>query len=365
MASVITLYFVPMAQRKARNIIMISRKIRVLVVDNSKMFREVLVRGISRDAGIEVVGVATNAYTARNKIIELQPDVLTLDIEMPIIIGVEFLRQIIPQYHMPVVVVSGVNEAIFDALNAGAVDFVNKPDVSRDDTMDIFINEMIIKIKIASTAKIGQKKDIQRGSHVSNSNIKGNDIIIAIGASTGGTEATLEVIKNLPEDIPAIVVVQHMPPVFTKLYADRLNNECKIGVKEAADGDRLKQGNALMAPGGFQLKVLKDANGYFVKIYEGEKVNGHAPSVDVMFNSVADAAKGSAVGVILTGMGNDGAKGMLKMHDNGAFTIGQDEKSCVVYGMPMVAFNLGAVDMQCCLTSISDQILQAIKSRSN
>jgi two-component system chemotaxis response regulator CheB len=156
-----------------------------------------------------------------------------------------------------------------------------------------------------------------------------------------------------------------MPPVFTKLYADRLNNVCKIGVKEAADGDRLKQGNALVAPGGFQLKVLKDANGYFVKVYEGEKVNGHAPSVDVMFNSVADAAKGSAVGVILTGMGNDGAKGILNMHDNGAFTIGQDEKSCVVYGMPMVAFNLGAVDMQCSLTSISDQILRAIKSRSD
>jgi two-component system chemotaxis response regulator CheB len=343
----------------------IKRKIRVLVVDDSIMFREVVVRGLSKDQGIEVVGVATDAYKARDQIIELQPDVLTLDIELPRISGVEFLRQLMPQYPIPVVVVSGVTDAIFDALNAGAVDFVNKPDASRHESMESFINEMIIKIKIASTAKVGHyKKELPGGASVSNPDVKSNNLLIAIGASTGGTEATLEVIKDLPRDIPPMVIVQHMPPVFTKMYAERLNNICKIEVREAVDGDRLMQGKALIAPGGFQLRVIKDAKGYFVKVFEAEKVNGHAPSVDVMFDSVADAAKSNAIGVILTGMGNDGAKSMLKMHQNGAYTIGQDEKSCVVYGMPMVAFNLGGVDKQCALVSIPNEILKAIKSKN-
>jgi two-component system chemotaxis response regulator CheB len=343
----------------------ITRKIRVLVVDDSIMFREVLIRGLSKDPGIEVVGVASDAYMARDKIIELTPDVLTLDIEMPRISGVEFLKQLMPQYPLPVVMVSGVNEAIFDALNAGAVDFVNKPDASRHENMESFINEMIIKIKIASTAKVGHyKKDIAKGPAPANAPVKNNNVLIAIGASTGGTEATLEVVKDLPEDTPAVLVVQHMPPVFTKMYAERLDRICKMAVKEAANGDRLIQGRVLIAPGGFQLKVLKDAAGYLVRVYEAEKVNGHAPSVDVMFNSVADAAKGNAIGVILTGMGNDGAKGMLKMHDSGAYTIGQDEKSCVVYGMPMVAFNLGGVDKQCALSSISDEILKHLKLKN-
>jgi two-component system, chemotaxis family, protein-glutamate methylesterase/glutaminase len=342
----------------------IKRKIKVLVVDDSIMFREVMVRGLEKDPGIDVVGVAANAYEASDKIIKLQPDVLTLDIEMPKISGVDFLRQLMPQYPLPVVMVSGVTEAIFDALKAGAVDFVNKPDASRHESMESFINEMIIKIKIASTAKVGHlKKESSAGASASNATAENSRLLIAIGASTGGTEATLEVIKELPRDVPPIVIVQHMPPVFTKMYADRLNNVCKIEVKEAADGDRLLQGRALIAPGGYQLRVIRNAGGYFVKVFEGDKVNGHSPSVDVLFDSVADAAKGHAIGVILTGMGNDGAKGMLQMHNMGAYTIGQDEKSCVVYGMPMVAYNLGGVDKQCALTGISAEILKALKSR--
>ena len=329
------------------------------------MFRELLVRGLSGDPGIEVVGVASDAYTARDKIIELQPDVLTLDIEMPLISGVEFLRQLMPQYPIPVVVVSGVNEAIFDALNAGAVDFVNKPAAAQPGTMNTFINEMIIKVKIASTAKIGARRAFQDAVHAPGKNhLSGSGLLIAIGASTGGTEATLEVVKNLPEDTPAMVIVQHMPPVFTRMYAERLDHICRIRAKEAADGDRAEQGQALVAPGGFQMKVLRDAGGYFVRVFEGEKVNGHAPSVDVLFHSVAEAAKDSAVGVILTGMGSDGAKGLFKMHEKGAYTIGQDEKSSVVYGMPMVAYNLGAVDKQCDISAVSGEILKAVKQKS-
>lgn len=338
----------------------VKRRIRVLVVDDSMMFREVMMRGLSKDPGIEVIGAAVDAYEARDKIINLHPDVLTLDIEMPRISGVEFLKQLMPQYPLPVVMVSGASEAVFDALNAGAVDFVDKPDPSRRESMDSFINEMIIKIKIASTAKVGHYK--REAPPASAGQSKNTQMLIAIGASTGGTEAILEVLRDLPRDIPGIVIVQHMPPVFTKMYADRLNNICQIEVKEAADADRVMPGRALLAPGGFHLRVAKDVNGYYVRVAEGEKVNGHCPSVDVMFDSVADTVKGNAVGVILTGMGNDGAKGMLKMHQNGAYNLGQDEKSCVVYGMPMVAFNLGGVDKQCPVGAMGDEILKYLRS---
>jgi len=291
--------------------------------------------------------------------------VMTLDIEMPGINGVEFLKQLIPQYPIPVVMVSGVNEAIFDALDAGAVDLVNKPDATRHENLDAFLNEMIMKIKIASTAKVGRfKKDLAIKPLIPAASNKSNDMIIAIGASTGGTEAIVEVIESLPDVTPGIVIVQHMPKGFTKMYADRLNRICKMAVMEAKDGDEVKNGRVLVAPGGFQLMVIKNALGYSLRIFEGEKVNGHQPSIDMMFNSVADTAKGSAIGVILTGMGNDGARGLLKMRQNGAYTIGQDEKSCVVYGMPKVAFDLGAVKKQCSLSVIENEILRYLRSRN-
>ncbi len=345
----------------------IKRMIRVLVVDDSMLFRETIVQGISKDPSIEVVGTAVDAYMARDKILELQPDVMTLDVEMPKMNGVEFVKKLMPQYPLPVVMVSSLTETVFDALNAGAVDFVGKPDGSNKASMDAFINELIIKIKIASTAKVGKLKKDYIPEKTVDKNITGNipsDVIIAIGASTGGTEATLEVIRNLPREVPGIVIVQHMPPVFTRMYAERLNNTCKIEVKEAQDGDIVEPGLALVAPGSFQLKVMRDRNGYFVKCFEGEKVNGHAPSVDVMFESVAEAAKDKAIGVILTGMGSDGAKGLLKMRKNGAYTIGQDEKSAVVYGMPMVAYNIGAVENQCSLLDIEGEIMNSLKAKN-
>jgi len=302
---------------------------------------------------------------ARDKILELKPDVMTLDVEMPKMNGVEFVKKLMPQYPIPVVMVSGATQNVFDALKAGAVDFVVKPD-SAGYSMEAFINELVIKVKIASTAKVGklkrgyvaEKSKIEDGSYT----VK-DDVLIAVGASTGGTEAILEVIKELPREVPGIVIVQHMPPVFTKMYADRLNNICKIEVKEAQNGDVVRPGLALIAPGGVQLKVIRDRSGYFVKCFEGEKVNGHAPSVDVMFESVAQAAKDKAVGIILTGMGNDGAKGLLNMRKNGAYTIGQDEKSAVVYGMPMVAYNIGAVEKQCPLGSIAGETLDYLREK--
>ena len=342
-----------------------SRKIRVLVVDDSIMFREILVRNLAKDPAIEVVGTATDAYMARDKIRELQPDVLTLDIEMPRMSGIEFLRQLMPQDPLPVVVVSGLNEGLFDALNAGAVDFVSKPEESRMENMATFINEMIIKIKIASTAKVGHlKRKESAGSALADSKKRRQEMMIAIGASTGGTEAILEVVRDLPREMPGIVMVQHMPPVFTRMYAERLNNTCRIEVREARDGDAVVPGRALLAPGGFQMKVARERGGYVVHCFEGEKVNGHAPSVGVLFDSVADVAGANAVGIILTGMGGDGAEGLLKMRQKGAYTLGQDEKTCVVYGMPMVAQNIGAVTRQCPLSEIADELTAYCRKRN-
>lgn len=333
------------------------KKIRVLVVDDSILFRETLARGISEDFGIEVVGTASDPFMARDKILELEPDVLTLDVEMPRMNGIEFLRKLMPQYPLPVVVVSAVSSNVFDALDAGAVDFVTKPNSRNPGALNAFINELIIKIKIASTAKVGHFK--RENSAIKTSGKRGvfkEDAIIAIGASTGGTEAIYSVIKAFSRDMPGVVIVQHMPSVFTRMYAERLNNSCSMEVKEAEDGDIVKAGRVLIAPGDYQMELKKDNECYYVKCYRGGKVSGHCPSVDVLFNSVAAAAGKNAIGVILTGMGSDGAKGLLSMKRNGAYTIGQDEKTCVVYGMPMVAFNIGAVERQVPLDRIPEAI---------
>lgn len=341
---------------------MLNKKIRVLIVDDSIFFREAIIKGISKDPGIEVVGTAGDAYSARDKIIELTPDVMTCDVEMPKMSGVDFLKFLMPQYPMPVVMVSGLTSTLFDALNAGAVDFVTKPGTFEGMDMTAFINELIIKIKIASTAKVGHlKRELPNKTVEGTNTLVDNKRIIAIGASTGGTEATLEVLKNLPRELPGIVIVQHMPPVFTKMYADRLNNICKLEVKEAADGDPVIPGRAYIAPGGFQMQVVKSAGGYKIKCYQGDKVNGHCPSVDVLFESVASAAGENAAGVILTGMGGDGAKGLLSMRKKGAYTIGQDEASCVVYGMPMVAFDIGAVQKQLPVNKIGEELLKYLQ----
>ena len=336
------------------------QKIRVLIVDDSLFFREFISSALSGDAAIEVVGQAGDPYQARDEILSKQPDVMTLDIEMPRMNGLDFLKKLMPQYPMPVIVLSSASHLVFDAMEAGAVDFVSKADLSKQNTKQAFINELIIKIKIASIAKLDRPKQVAAAPVVQlqAEAREGFGDLIAIGASTGGTEAVHDIFAKLNNDLPGIVVVQHMPPVFTNLYAQRLNKESKLTVKEAENGDWVQPGHAYIAPGGLHMQVVKMGQDYKLKCYEAERVNGHCPSVDVLFDSVAKAAGSRALGIILTGMGGDGAKGLLAMRKSGAVTLGQDQESCVVYGMPMVARQIGAVKTECPLSMMSEKIYQ-------
>lgn len=313
------------------------------------VFRQLLVQNLNKDPAVEVVGTANDPFEARDAILKYKPDVMTLDVELPRMNGIEFLRKLMPQYPLPVVVISSLSDKVFDAMHAGAVDFVAKPAVSNRAQLEDFIrNELLVKIKIASTAKISNiKKKVMENTEQQQLSANKNNLIVAIGASTGGTEAIYDVVKNFGTDIPGVVVVQHMPPGFTKMYAKRLNDQCRIQVKEAETGDRVLPGHMLIAPGGDKHMRLVKINGvYQVEIKAGPKVNGHCPSVEVLFDSVAKVAGADAVGIILTGMGGDGGKGLLAMRKAGARTIGQDESTCVVYGMPKVAYDLGAVEYQ-------------------
>ncbi|MDD3024273.1 MAG: chemotaxis response regulator protein-glutamate methylesterase [Syntrophomonadaceae bacterium] len=333
------------------------KKVRVLIVDDSLLFRETLARGISADPVIEVVGTASDPFMARDKILQYEPDVMTLDVEMPRMNGIEFLRRLMPQYPIPVVMISGYSENVFEALNAGAVDFVAKPNMVKGQGLESLINELIVKIKIASTAKVGHwKKEtvLNQSNAIVNTGV--SDRIIAIGASTGGTEAIYQVIKSFPREMPGTVIVQHMPAGFTNMYAERLNKTCAVEVKEARTGDQIKAGLVLIAPGDYHMKIKRNGSAYTVECLAGNKVNGHCPSVDVLFNSLADKAGSKSIGIILTGMGHDGAKGLLEMRQKGAKTIGQDEESCIVYGMPKVAFDIGAVEKQVSLERIAQTI---------
>lgn len=333
------------------------RPIKVLVVDDSFMFRNLLVQGLNSDPNIEVVAQAQDAYEARDAILKYRPDVMTLDVELPRMSGIDFLRKLMPQYPLPVVMISSLNDKVFDALEAGAVDFVNKPaNLNREQLSDFMSQELAAKVKIASTAKVGKLKRVDTDSVMSHANVVGRDRIVAIGASTGGTEAIFEVVKRFRRDIPGVVIVQHMPPGFTKMYADRLNNQCEVAVKEAQTGDRVLPGQVLIAPGDRQMRLVKVGDMYQVECRGNERVNGHCPSVEVLFNSVAKIAGKNAVGVILTGMGGDGAKGLLEMRNAGAQTIGQDEATCVVYGMPKVAYDIGAVQYQMPVTAIAGKV---------
>lgn len=331
-------------------------KIKVLIVDDSILFREVLLRGLSSDHQIEVVATASDPFDARDKIIAHEPDVMTCDVEMPKMNGIEFIHRLMPQYPLPIIVVSGTSGNVFDAMNAGAVDFVGKPDLSSVNSVENFIKDLISKIKIAAYAKV-QKVNQDHISNKIESNSKVDcNRIIAIGASTGGTEAIYSVLKKMPPDVSGIVIVQHIPPNFSRMFAERLNATTDLEVKEAKSGDYVEKGKVLIAPGDQHMIVRKIGDKYKVECFIDEKVNGHCPSVDVLFDSVAKAAGKNAIGVILTGMGYDGAKGLMTMRRKGARTIGQDEKSCVVYGMPKVAFNIGAVEKQIALDNIANNI---------
>ena len=334
-------------------------KIRVLIVDDSMLFREVLLRGLSSDPNIEVVATANDPFEARDKIISSKPDVMTCDVEMPKMNGIEFIRKLMPQYQLPIIVVSSTSGTVFDAMNAGAVDFVGKPNLTSVNSVENFIKDLIGKIKIAASAKVHTFQDIQ-GRKIEKRFIADQNKLIAIGASTGGTEAIFSILKELPVETPGIVIVQHIPPNFSRMFAERLNYTTSLSVKEAQTGDYVEQGHVLIAPGDKHMIIRRVGDRYKVECSAGEKVNGHCPSVDVLFDSVAKEAGMHAVGVILTGMGYDGAQGLMSMRRKGARTLGQDEKSCVVYGMPKVAFNIGAVEKQCPLNSMSYHIFNML-----
>ena len=332
------------------------RPIKVLVVEDSMVFRELLVQNLNKDPDIEVVAVAKDPFEARDAILAYRPDVMTLDVELPRMSGIEFLRKLMPQYPITVVVISALSDKVFEALNAGAVDFVAKPvNAGRAQIEEFIHNELSEKVKIASNVKTSNiKKTAMLQTVHQPMQLNDKNLIVAIGASTGGTEAIFSVVKDFGPDIPGVVIVQHMPPGFTGMYAKRLDNQCRVKVKEASTGDRVMRGQVLIAPGGDKHMRLVKVNGvYQVECRQGPKVNGHCPSVDELFHSVAKVAGPNALGIILTGMGGDGAKGLLAMRKAGAQTIGQDESTCVVYGMPKVAYDIGAVKHQVRLEEIA------------
>ncbi|UVT14519.1 MAG: chemotaxis response regulator protein-glutamate methylesterase [Nitrospira sp.] len=350
------------------------KKIRVLTIDDSALMRQVLATLLSKDPEIEVIGAAPDPYIAREKIKALNPDVLTLDVEMPKMDGLTFLEKLMRGHPMPVVMVSSLTEAgcqtTLRALELGAVDFITKPKIDLREGMEELAQDLIAKVKAAAQARITASMR-NRGTAgpvtasaprvalhaASSAMIKTTDTIIAIGSSTGGTEAVKQVLEMLPPHTPPILITQHMPERFTKTWADRLNSLCRISVKEAQDGDSVLPGHALIAPGNFHMTLVRSGARYTVQINQEPPVNRHRPSVDVMFASVARYAGANAVGVILTGMGGDGAKEMLTMKQAGAFTIAQDEASCVVFGMPKEAIKAGAVDKVLPLDDIAGAIL--------
>ena len=327
----------------------VRNKIKVLVVDDSMVFREMIARGITTDPDIEVVATAADPFEARDKILKCHPNLMVCDVQMPKMNGIEFLRRLLPQYSIPVIVVSAISSSVFDALNAGAIDFISKPD-NKLSHVEKFIEELIEKIKIGSKAKVAhQPKKLAASpadppTKLVTAKPATTKKVIAIGASTGGTEAIYTVLKSLPKDMPGIVIVQHIPPLFSRMFAERLNQSLSIRVKEAQTGDTIERGKVLIAPGDKHMRVKRSGDQFVVECFAGNKVNRHCPSIDVLFESVAKEAGNQSIGIILTGMGYDGAKGLLAMKRKGARTIGQDEQSSVVYGMPKVAYDLGAVE---------------------
>ncbi len=342
------------------------KKIRVLVVDDSPFFQELLKKGLNSDPEIEVIASAADPYEARDLIIKHNPDVMTLDVNMPKMNGIEFLKKLMPQKPMRVVVVSSVDNIVLDALKAGAVEFVAKPSEPDKTKIIEFMNQLKEKVHIASISKLRTKTNIKtdikektvKKIEVNSSKLKKK--VIAIGSSTGGTEAIYEVIKNLPSTMPPIVIVQHMPPLFSKMFADRLDGICEVSVKEAEDGDRLEVGKVFIAPGDKHMKVESDSKGYYLSCRPGASVCGHCPSATVLFKSVAKEYAKNAIGVILTGMGKDGADGLLEMRKVGSYNLGQDEKTSIVYGMPKVAFLLGAVNEELGLNKIGDRLVDIV-----
>jgi two-component system chemotaxis response regulator CheB len=352
-----------------------ARKIRVLIIDDSALIRQFLSHLLSRDQNIEVVGVAHDPIGAWRKIETLRPDVLTLDVEMPHMDGLTFLEKLMAITPMPVLMVSSLTEGgcetALRALELGAVDIVTKPKVDICRGMEELAEELIEKVRAAAVARVHGMVCVatpktapitpRRALHAASAMIKTTDIIVAIGSSAGGTEAVKEVLKVLPPNSPPILITQHMPERFTKTWADRMNSLCRISVKEAEDGDSVLPGHALIAPGNYHMTLERCGARYLVRVNQNPSVNRHRPSVDVTFASVAKYAGVNSIGIILTGMGHDGAAGLLQMKRSGAYTIAQDESTCVVFGMPKEAIQVGAVDVVLPLGDIPNAILRQLR----
>lgn len=339
--------------------------VRVLVVDDSALMRQIMTAHLSADPQIEVVGTAPDPHVARERIKALDPDVVTLDIEMPHMDGITFLRKIMTLRPMPVVMVSTLTqrgaEVTLEALTAGAVDFVAKPSQGSAEAQAEFAQELQAKIKAAgrTRVKLRARPSAPAAPRRPRPFTRAEDKIVFIGASTGGVEALKEVLSGLPETCPPVMITQHMPPRFTFAFAERLNRECPMTVSEAVDAERVEPGHVYIAPGGFHLEIARRGGHHVCALSSGPPVSGHRPSVNVLFESAARVVGAAAVGVILTGMGKDGADGLLSLRRTGALTLGQDEASSLIYGMPRAAFEAGAVTRQYPIAAIADAILDA------
>jgi len=370
-------------------------KIRVVVVDDSALVRSMLTEIINRQPDMECIGAASDPFVAREMIRNLNPDVITLDVEMPRMDGIDFLSKLMRLRPMPVVMVSTLTErgaeVTLKALELGAIDFVAKPKIGVADGLKQLADDITDKVRIASKARIHKLHVPSGAATVAPGAVAGRptatgvpvtgaaarpvaaastpslgrlstEKIIFIGASTGGTEATKEVLITLPADAPAVVITQHMPPGFTRNYAARLDGLCKISVKEASDGERVLPGHAYIAPGGMHLSVERSGANYIARVQDGDPVNRHKPSVEVLFKSAARVVGPNAIGIMLTGMGADGAKAMKEMRDAGAYCVAQDEATCVVFGMPREAIAAGAVQEVLPLGKITSHVLDHLRA---
>lgn len=350
-------------------------KIQVLIVDDSAIVRQTLTDILSSDPEIEVMGAASDPYFASEKIKKQVPDVITLDVEMPRMDGLTFLKKIMTQHPIPVVMVSSLTESgsetAMRAMEYGAVDIIEKPKVGTKlflqestiricDTVKAAANARIKRIQIKTQVPPKYSADAMLAKPNVKAMLKTTEKIVVVGASTGGTEALRVFLESMPMDSPAMAIVQHMPEKFTRAFARRLNDLCQVTVKEAEDGDRLNRGHVLIAPGNNHMMVKRSGAQYYVEVKKGPLVNRHRPSVDVLFRSTARYAGKNAVGVIMTGMGDDGARGLLEMKESGASTIAQDEKSCVVFGMPKEAISLDAADKVVSLQKMAAAVLEML-----
>ena len=361
-----------------------SKKIRVIVVDDSALVRSLLAEIINRQHDMECIGTANDPLVAREMIRELDPDVITLDVEMPRMDGIDFLGRLMRLRPMPVVMISTLTErgaeVTMRALELGAVDFVAKPRVGLANGLNELATQIVDKIRVAAVAHVRRISAVPAGSAANAGAVAGapaaasstsllgrlsTEKIIAIGASTGGTEAIREVLVRLPADSPAIVITQHTPPGFTTSFAARLNSLCQITVKEAVNGERILPGHAYIAPGGLQFRIARSGANYVAVVEDAPPVNRHKPSVEVLFKSVAAVAGRNAYGIMLTGMGADGAAAMREMKDAGSYNYVQDEASCIVFGMPREAIAHGAADEVLPLTQIAGALVTKLRGATD